>query len=83
MHGQRDVELLGQPDYLAGRISIRRERLVADDRQAQTQRPLGERDVGAGRRGDRHRLGSRAGPVRQQGEDRAAEVLGDLAAALG
>jgi hypothetical protein len=83
VHGQRDSELLGQADYLAGRISIRRERLVADDRQAQTQHLLGKRDVGGDRRGDRHRLGSRAGPVRQRGEDRAAEVLGDLAAALG
>jgi hypothetical protein len=83
VHGQRDVELLGQADYPAGRISIRHERLVADDRQAQTQHLLGERDVGGDRRGDRHRLGSCAGQVRQRGEDRTAEVLGDLAAALG
>ena len=60
-----------------------RERLVARDRQAKAQRLLGERDVGGGRRGDRHRFGSRPGKLLQGGERRAAEIGGDLAAALG
>ena len=80
---QRDSELPGKLGGLAGRAGVRRERLVAGDRQAQAQRLLGERDVGDRRGGDRHRVGSRAGRRLQGAEGRAGEIGGDLAAAIG
>ena len=82
VHGEGDLELLGELDGGAGGLGIRRERLVGDDRQAQAQRLLGERDAGGRRGGNSHRFSSRAGQVLQRGEGREAEVLGDLALAF-
>ena len=81
--GQWMVKRLGEAYGLPGGVSIERERLVGDNRQAEMQRPLRELDVrGRGCR-DGHRLGARRSKGLKRGERRSTrELVGKRASTL-